>query len=375
MSRTPSSTSIESLLRQLIQVPSVSGNGEASEKIISVAYDLLQPTGAILSREDINGYHYLLASTKKPDKDTLWFVCHLDVVPAEDSMFELTSDDTNYYGRGVFDMKGMAAAVIAAFASLKKSNGSNVGLLFTTDEEIGGKNGVAALAEKHCQGAVAFVFDQSSDWILMEKMKGILWLEVTATGKAAHGARPWLGQSANQELVEYLTALKAWYDTAMPQHDPNNYYTTFNLGTLQGGQATNQVSDSAKATIDIRFVSEEDAAKVVKAVRDLAKEHRGISVKELMHESCVVSDTTETWYRQTAQSMQQLGIKAGQKGERYGHGSTDGRYFTPLGVPVITTRPPGGGQHGPEEWVSKQGLEELQALCQKLMEASAESSD
>ncbi len=361
---------LQTILEQLVRIPSVTGDMSKAEAVIRCVSQLLKPTSVQQLQGKIGGFPYLQATTCEPNSDMLWFVMHLDVVPADSTMFAVTKDSKNYYGRGVFDMKGMAAAVLAAFTSLSNLTNKNVGLLFTTDEETGGKNGVGALVANTFKAGAVFVFDQSADWVLEEKMKGILWLKVTATGQAAHGARPWLGQSANHAMVNYLADLKAWYDKTMPTTDPDNYYTTFNVGTLHGGQATNQVNDETTATIDVRFVSETDAQKVTRAARSLAKKYKNVSVVELMHESCVNTDTKEYWFKRTKQCMQDLRIQPGPNGERFGHGSTDGRFFAPFNIPVITTRPPGGGQHGPNEWVSKKGLQQLEELCHSLMTLS-----
>lgn len=361
---------LQEILNKLVSIPSVTGDLKAAQTVIDSVSSIVKDTGALQSRGEINGYPYLTVSSKKPDSNTIWFVVHLDVVPAGDSMFKVTSDDQNYYGRGVFDMKGMGAAALAAFLVLPDLKKKNVSLMFTTDEETGGKNGVGALANKDLPVGAAFVFDQSADWVLQEKMKGIVWLEVTAKGQAAHGARPWLGHNANQEIVNFLSEFKAWYDKTVNRDAPDNYYTTFNLGTVHGGEATNQVGDLAVATVDIRFVDEKEATQVTNAARKLAKKFQGISVKELMHEPCVNNDTGAEWYKKTVAFMEELGIRPGPNGERYGHGSTDGRFFAPFDVPVITTRPPGGAQHGPNEWVSKKGLDELEKLCFALMKAT-----
>lgn len=297
----------------------------------------------------------------------IWFISHLDVVPADESMFQLTSDDKNYYGRGVHDMKGMAAAILAAFINLPEIEKTNVGLMFTTDEEIGGRNGVGALV-KDFKGSAAFVLDGSTDFVLQEKIKGVLWLEVTAKGVAAHGSRPWLGQNANEELVEYLHEFKAWYKSNISQEAPHNYYTTFNLGKIAGGKAANQVSDKATAIIDIRFVSEEDAAKMIEAANNIARKYRNITIKMPINDPTIVVDVESPWYKRTIELIKTLGIKPGDDIHRYAHGSNDGRYLVPLGIPIIVTRPTGGNQHAEGEWVSKDGLAKLEQLCTMLME-------
>jgi succinyl-diaminopimelate desuccinylase len=361
---------LEQILKALVEIPSVTGELESAKKVIAATKNVLNGTGMVLAEGEVNRYPYLQATTRKPNKNMLWIVSHLDVVPAEEQMFNLTSDAANYYGRGVFDMKGMAAAALSATLKTTGLKDANLGLLFTTDEETGGKNGVGALVDQNFKAGVAFVFDQSADWVLQERMKGILWLEIASKGQAAHGARPWLGHNANQQIVDYLYELKTWYGSNIQTDAPDNYYTTFNLGTVHGGGATNQVSSEASATIDIRFTNEQDAAKITEIAKAIAKHFKDISVKEIMHEPCVNTDTSEKWFRKTEAIMNDLRIQPGSQGERFGHGSTDGRFFAPLNIPVISTRPPGGGQHGAKEWVSKNGLLDMEKLCVELIKTS-----
>lgn len=363
-------TNLEPILKTLVEIPSVTDDLKSAQKVIAATKDLLNGTGMVLVEGEVNGYPYLQATTRQPNKNMLWIVSHLDVVPAKEQMFNLTTDAANYYGRGVFDMKGMAAATISAALQTPQLKNANLGLLFTTDEETGGKNGVGALVDQNFKGGATFVFDQSADWVLQEKMKGILWLKITSKGQAAHGARPWLGHSANQQIVDYLHELKDWYNDSIQVDAPDNYYTTFNLGTIHGGAATNQVNDVANATIDIRFTNEQDAAKITVAAKAIARHFKDVAVEKIMHEPCVNTDTSEKWFQKTEEIMKNLDIKSGSGGERFGHGSTDGRFFAPFSIPVISTRPPGGGQHGDQEWVSKKGLYDLEKLCVELIKTS-----
>lgn len=362
--------SLDDILKKLIAIPSVSSNLNEANKVIDAVQNTLSPTGVTLHKGEISGFPYLMTTTRKPNNNMIWFVCHLDVVPADTNLFTLRSDADNYYGRGVFDMKGMASAVIAAFVRLPDAQKRNVGLLFTTDEEIGGRNGVGALVDDTFKGAAAFVFDQSTDWVLLEKMKGIIWLEVTAHGKAAHGAYPWLGQSSNEKIIDYLAAFRDWYNKSTPKDDSAHYYTTVNIGTLHGGETTNQVSDTTIATIDVRFADEHEASRVMEAAESLAQRLKSISIRKLLHEPSVNTDVSEKWFTITASLMQKLGLEAGPNGQRFNHGSTDGRFFSPYKIPVITTRPSGDGQHGPKEWVSKKGLYDLERLAFELMSAT-----
>lgn len=361
---------LKEILTELVRIPSVTGDIPEAQNVMQAVKKMLAKSGATTTTGSIKKFPYLTATTQPANKDMIWFIAHLDVVPADKSLFAVREDEQNLYGRGVFDMKGMAAAILTAFLQHKPGDAKNVGLMFTTDEEIGGRNGVGALAGSGFAGSAAFVFDQSADWVLQEKMKGVLWIEAKASGKAAHGARPWLGKNANSALVAYLSDLQSWYEAHMQQADPDNYYTTLNLGTVHGGEATNQVSGEAVATLDIRFTNETDAQTMLAAAQRLAKKQGNITIRKLLHDPCVITDPSDGWYQRTAVCMNDLGIQPGKNGERFGHGSTDGRYLAPHDISVVTVRPPGGGQHSPAEWASKRGLEELTLLCARLMQAA-----
>jgi acetylornithine deacetylase len=80
-------------------------------------------------------------------------------------------------------------------------------------------------------------------------------LEVTARGRMAHSAYPELGESAIDALLDALEAIRR---VPLP-NDPLLGPGTLNIGTISGGRAPNVISDTAKAEILVRLVSEPDA--------------------------------------------------------------------------------------------------------------------
>ena len=69
---------------------------------------------------------------------------HIDVVGAEDSMFEPKVKKGKLYGRGAYDSK----AQVAAFMQIMKDNpNANIGLMITSDGETGGKWGSGRLVK------------------------------------------------------------------------------------------------------------------------------------------------------------------------------------------------------------------------------------
>ncbi|MDI1352580.1 MAG: M20/M25/M40 family metallo-hydrolase, partial [bacterium] len=134
----------------------------------------------------------------------LWLVAHIDVVPADPNMFTLAVKDHRIVGRGVLDMKLGVAYYIEFLKELGASNLKNydIGVMLTSDEEVGGMNGVRYLLdEQGYRGKIGFLPDGGFDWKIEEAAKGILWIKIKVHGVASHGSRPWLGVNAINNLI------------------------------------------------------------------------------------------------------------------------------------------------------------------------------
>jgi acetylornithine deacetylase/succinyl-diaminopimelate desuccinylase-like protein len=90
-------------------------------------------------------------------RQPLLLLAHLDVVPALRAdwsldPYVLTEKDGYFYGRGTVDDKAMAAIFVADLLRAKREGwvpDRDVILALTADEENGGDNGVAWLAQEH----------------------------------------------------------------------------------------------------------------------------------------------------------------------------------------------------------------------------------
>ena len=80
--------------------------------------------------------------------------------------------------------------------------------------------------------------------------KGVLRLELVASGRMAHSAYPELGESAIEKLVEALYRLR----TLELPADAVLGKTTYNIGTIQGGVAPNVIPDFASAELMYRLM-------------------------------------------------------------------------------------------------------------------------
>ena len=89
---------------------------------------------------------------------------------------------------------------------------------------------------------------------------GIYALEIR--GRAAHaGAEPERGVSAIDELAHQVLALHEFRDA--------DRGITINIGTVEGGTASNVVADRVTAAIDVRFNDRKDGAEIDGKLRSL----------------------------------------------------------------------------------------------------------
>jgi len=184
------------------------------------------------------------------------FSTHMDTVPP---FIPSTEDDDFIHGRGACDAKGIIAAQIAAAERLL-SRGAHVGLLFVVGEERDSAG--AKVANQHPRGSRFLINGEPTDNRIATASKGALRVHVRASGKMAHSAYPELGESAVHKLVEALDRILALPLPVTPEIGPS----TLNIGTIEGGRATNVIADHAEAHILIRLVGSSEETR--KAIED-----------------------------------------------------------------------------------------------------------
>lgn len=133
---------------------------------------------------------------------------HLDVVPAEAAdwavdPFAAEIVDGYLYGRGAVDMKDFDAMLLSVVRARQRAGAipdRPILLVFTADEEAGGRKGAHWLVDHHpewfegCTEAVGEVGGFSTVvggqrlYLIESGEKGISWMRLTARGTAGHGS-------------------------------------------------------------------------------------------------------------------------------------------------------------------------------------------
>ena len=338
-------------LDRLIAIPSVSGDEATSAQVIKYCEEVLQKAGMHITTFKDGGFSSLVA-TSRPDvkKPKLLLGAHLDVVPGDEALFTLRREDGRLYGRGVLDMKFAGACFLQVATELAgKMADYDFGIMLTTDEETSGEHGVKYLLEQGYGCEVCLLPDGANNWRVEAVAKGSWQIRVNAKGKSAHGAQPWLGDSAIDKLLAFLHEA-----TTMIPAPGKHADTTMVVSQLQGGEAPNQVPDSASASLDIRFLGKGVKEALEDMFTTLATAH-DVEITTAMYARPVELDLTLSALQVWEDIIEKV------RGEPNGDyalsfGASDARFFAEHNIPSIVTYPTGTGGHSDHEWIGEQDL-------------------
>jgi succinyl-diaminopimelate desuccinylase len=215
-------------------------------------------------------------------KTPILLMSHIDVVDAPAELFTPVQKQGKLYGRGSIDDKYAAALSLVLLKNhlehlRSKGKGQKdlpFGVLITGDEEIGGANGAKkVLNEVKADFCVAL--DGGTPDKIVVKEKGVMKLKLVSKGKTAHGARPWLGENAIDNLIEDYLKLKNHFRVSTPDH----WHRTMNFSMIQAGKSFNQVPESAEALFDIRYTESDDIDRLVSQMQNEIKGRLTVEAK------------------------------------------------------------------------------------------------
>jgi acetylornithine deacetylase len=282
-----------SLTRQLIDIPSLTGNEKSVGEFLAAHLTTL---GYNVERQHVTTDRFnVIATTGEAPRIVL--STHMDTVPP----FIASSEDAEYIsGRGACDAKGIIAAQIHAAETLRSNGVNTIGLLFTVDEELSSAG--AQVANKHplARECRFLINGEPTDNRLATGTKGSLRLIVTTEGRAAHSAYPEAGVSAIEKLLDVLNDIRAcdW---------PSDSFfgnTTCNIGVLNGGTRPNVIPDHARAELQIRLATDIEQVKTMveqavagRAQLEYASAHDPVRLFSVPgFADCVVRFTTDVPY-------------------------------------------------------------------------------
>ncbi|MDP6959825.1 MAG: M20/M25/M40 family metallo-hydrolase, partial [Planctomycetota bacterium] len=120
----------ETLLRQLIDIPSISGEEEAVGQFLQT---LLANLGFEVQTQEVSPGRNNLLATRRGHEPRILLCSHIDTVPPY-VPFRETKD--LIYGRGACDTKGVITSMLHAGKSLLMEGFQDFGYLFLVGEEV-----------------------------------------------------------------------------------------------------------------------------------------------------------------------------------------------------------------------------------------------
>lgn len=283
--------------------------------------------------------------------------------------------DGRLYGRGAADMKGGIAASIVAMAALAAQRAhwrGEVVLTLAGDEETMGPLGTRLLLDQvpHATGEATIIGDAGSPMVARFGEKGFIWIEVTAEGRAAHGAHVHLGVNALDRLRSALNRISALRDlpVAMPDRVRGAIAgaksiseplcgageadvlsaVTVNIGIVSGGTSPNLVPSSAHAAVDIRLPVGVTAAAVLDHLQH-ALDLPGVTWRALRCFEPNYTDPDHQLIRCCAAAATEIMGTAPAVNMRVG--GSDSRWFRMAGIPTVVYGPTPHNMGAPDEYV------------------------
>ncbi len=276
------------LTRMLVRIPTESPQSDTTAAVRLIAGELAGRTGVEVTthtaREPIQNLVAKLRATT-PGK-RLILNGHLDTYPAgdhdawTDGPYSGSIRGGRLYGRGSSDMKGGVACLVHVFRALAQMRdmwAGEVCLTLAGDEETMGVLGSQFLLDttRDARGDAMLNADVSSPAVPRVGEKGMIWVDVFARGKPAHGAHVHIGENAIDALCHAMSALSGLssLDVRLPDEVARTIKAarpvsepiggdgeaevlrslTVNFGRISGGCSANLVPDRAEASADIRL--------------------------------------------------------------------------------------------------------------------------
>jgi glutamate carboxypeptidase len=290
--------------------------------------------------------------------DTVWPHGTLEHMPVR-------RDGGVLHGPGVFDMKGGLVLMVFALRALNElgiSPAATPVVLVSTDEEIGSPDSRRTVKRLARSAHRAFILEAGfgPEGRLKTRRKGVGIFTVTIHGRAVHaGLEPKNGVSAIVEMAHQVQRL-----TALTDHDRG---VSVNVGTVQGGVASNVVPALARVEVDVRVPTIAAAQEIEARLRALTP----VDPRTTLHVEggfgrLPMEDTprNRALFEQATEAGRALGMNIG---ETEVGGGSDGNITSLFTATLDGLGPVGDGAHRVDEHILVSSLASRAALLALLL--------
>jgi succinyl-diaminopimelate desuccinylase len=274
-------------------------------------------------------------------RKSLLITPHLDTVPAgkgwRHDPFAGTISGGRIYGLGATDCKCNLAVALETIRSLKEDRvtlGYDLVFAATADEESGSTCGLIPLIRKGLLSVDAAVVLDADDFEVIVAQKGLVHMKLTMRGKRAHGAYPWLGINAIDQMARFLASLRG-YRFAAVEKNPYLHMPTINVGTIRGGDKVNIVAGWCSCELDVRYLPRMSPHKIIADIRRLAgaySKHVSVEIEGIQKPYEI-----DRSHALVSSYLAALGACGKQRRVHGSEGATVITFFQDRGIPAIAT--------------------------------------
>lgn len=257
---------------------------------------------------------------------------HIDTVPVKDNLpTELMHFEREQviFGRGSVDMKSGIAVMLKLAVELREATKDITWVFYDHEEVDASLNGLGRLVRNHpglLRADFAVLCEPTSAQV-EGGCNGTMRVELTAHGKRAHSARPWMGENAIHAAAEILNRLND-HQPETVSVDGLEYRESLNAVLMHAGVATNVIPDLAVVTVNYRFAPSRSLAEAEVILREL---FQGFDFK-LVDAAAGARPGMDTKLAQDFVAATGVGV-----GPKYGW--TDVARFAELGIPAVNYGP------------------------------------
>lgn len=236
-------------LTWLVDTPSATGE----EGPLCAA--LAERLSAVYREDEMRRVGNSLVAGRRTGRPLVLLVGHLDTVPRQ-GQGPARTENGRLYGLGASDMKAGLAVMLHLLEEAAAMDGpyDTAGVFYDAEEGPFAANGLEPTlrALPWLAEAQFAIVGEPTDLALQLGCTGVVNAAVRFTGRAAHSARPWLGENAVTKAGGWLAGM---HRREPEPHESGSltFYEVFSVTRAAGGVANNVIPGAFEMNLNYRF--------------------------------------------------------------------------------------------------------------------------
>ena len=260
----------------LVDIPSVTGEeGPLCEALAG-------RLGETYRDHDIRRIGNSLVVGSRTDRPLVLLVGHIDTVPAQ-GQGAARLEGNRLFGLGTSDMKSGVAVMVHLLEDRSVRDGpfDVVGVFYDAEEGPHALNGLEPVLQRFpwlAEAAFAVV-TEPTDLELQLGCQGLINATVRFQGRAAHSARPWLGENAVTKAGDWLAGL---HERPPEPIDVGGltFYEVFSVTRATAGVANNVIPATFDLNLNYRFAPHRSGADALARLAEITAAADAVDVRE-----------------------------------------------------------------------------------------------